>query len=71
MDYCTQNKWDCKTCSLVNYGKDCHNNPVVFGSMIIRNIPDSLRREFKACCAQEGISQQGKIVELMRDYVTK
>jgi len=41
------------------------------GSMIIRNVPESLRREFKARCAQEGISQQGKIIELMREYVVK
>lgn len=26
--YCTQNNGDCRTCSLVNYGLDCANNPV-------------------------------------------
>lgn len=26
--YCTQNNGDCITCSLVNYGLDCANNPV-------------------------------------------
>ena len=26
--YCTQNNGDCTTCSLVNYGMDCTNNPV-------------------------------------------
>lgn len=26
--YCTQNAGNCQTCSLVNYGKDCQNNPV-------------------------------------------
>lgn len=26
--YCTQNKGDCTTCSLVNYGMDCANNPI-------------------------------------------
>ena len=30
--YCTQNKGDCKTCSLVNYGRDCRNNPVEAGT---------------------------------------
>lgn len=25
-EYCTQNNGDCKTCSLVNYGRDCKNN---------------------------------------------
>lgn len=24
-EYFTQNNGDCATCSLVNYGKDCHN----------------------------------------------
>jgi len=26
--YCTQNNGDCGSCSLVNYGRDCENNPV-------------------------------------------
>jgi len=26
--YCTQNGGDCTACSLVNYGRDCRNNPV-------------------------------------------
>jgi hypothetical protein len=25
--YCVQNNGDCSTCSLVNYGRDCQNNP--------------------------------------------
>lgn len=39
------------------------------GSMIIRKVPDELRRAFKARCAAEGISQQDKIIELMAAYV--
>lgn len=27
--YCTQNDGDCKTCSLVNYGRDCMNVSLV------------------------------------------
>ena len=26
--YCTQNDGDCRTCSLVNYNRDCHNRPL-------------------------------------------
>jgi len=26
--YCTQNDGDCQSCALVNYGRDCQNNPV-------------------------------------------
>ncbi len=28
-NYCTQNNGDCSTCFLANYGRDCHNNPIV------------------------------------------
>ena len=28
-EYCSQNSFFCETCSLVNYGRDCHNNPVL------------------------------------------
>lgn len=27
--YCTQNDNDCSTCSLVSYGRDCENNPIL------------------------------------------
>jgi hypothetical protein len=30
--YCTQNNGDCSTCSLVNYNRDCCNNPIWGGS---------------------------------------
>ena len=69
-DYCTQNKGDCDTCSLVNYGRDCQNNPTT-GQMIIRQVPEALRREFKALCAREGKSMQEKIIEMMRQYVNQ
>ena len=26
--YCSQNNQDCLSCSLVNYGMDCHNNQI-------------------------------------------
>jgi len=26
--YCSQNEYSCEICSLVNYGKDCHNNSI-------------------------------------------
>lgn len=28
-NYCTQNNGDCSSCSLVNYGRDCHNNSIL------------------------------------------
>lgn len=39
------------------------------GSMIVRKVPEQLRRDFKAKCAAEGVSQQDKIIALMREYV--
>lgn len=39
--------------------------------LIVRKIPESLRRDFKSKCAADGISQQDKIIELMRQYVNQ
>lgn len=39
------------------------------GQMIIRQVPEPLRREFKSMCAREGKSMQEKIIELMREAV--
>jgi len=37
--YCTQNDGDCETCSLVNYGRDCRNNPIRdFGDYVETNV---------------------------------
>ena len=41
------------------------------GNMIVRKVPEDLRRKFKSKCAAEGISQQDKIIEMMREYVSK
>jgi plasmid stability protein len=41
------------------------------GSMIIRNIPEVLRREFKSQCASEGKSMQEKVIELIEKYTEK
>jgi hypothetical protein len=39
--------------------------------LIVRKIPESLRRDFKSRCAADGVSQQDKIIELMRGYVNQ
>ena len=49
--YCTQNDGDCKTCSLVNYGRDCRNNPLHGGPRPGAGAPkqappDATRRTF-------------------------
>lgn len=35
------------------------------GALIIRNIPDDIRRAFKAKCALLGVSQQQRVIELI------
>ena len=39
-------------------------------TLIIRNIPESIRRELKARAAKEGKSMQGLILELITRYVS-
>lgn len=41
------------------------------GSMIIRKVPEQLRRDFKARCAAEGVSMQDKILQLMAEFAAK
>jgi hypothetical protein len=40
-------------------------------AIIIRNVPELLRREFKARCASEGKSMQEIIIELIGKYTEK
>ena len=39
--------------------------------MIVRKIHESVRRDFKSKCAADGISQQDKIIELVRMYINQ
>lgn len=39
-------------------------------AIIIRNIPESVRRDLKAKAALEGKSMQGVILELIRQYIS-
>ena len=39
-------------------------------SMILRNIPESVRRELKAKAAMEGKSMQGLVLELIMKHMT-
>lgn len=42
-----------------------------FRAIMIRNVPESLRRELKAKAASEGKSLQAVLVELIEKYVGK
>lgn len=35
------------------------------GALIVRNIPEDIRRAFKAKCALDGKSQQQRVIELI------
>ena len=54
------------------YYIDSMNALVETGSMatmIIREIPDELKKEFKKACIDEDVSMNGKVIELIKDYV--
>lgn len=38
-------------------------------AIIIRNVPESVRRELKAKAAREGKSMQAVVIELIKKYV--
>jgi plasmid stability protein len=37
------------------------------GTLIVRHIPDDIRRAFKAKCAMDGKSQQQRVIELIEE----
>ena len=39
------------------------------GTMIIRNIDEELRKEFRKLCIDEDISMNRKVIELISEYV--
>lgn len=41
------------------------------GSMIIRNVPEQLRRDFKSLCVSRGKSMQEILIALMAEYTKK
>jgi plasmid stability protein len=47
------------------------SSPDPLRSIIIRNVPESVRRELKARAAKEGKTMQGVLLELIEKYVGK
>ena len=39
--------------------------------MIIRGIPEELRKQFKKLCIDEDISMNQKVINLIKDYLNK
>jgi hypothetical protein len=58
--YCTQNNGDCLTCSLVNYGRDCKNNPLTgkYPDMTAEEILNTVRADLRE--ADNTLSAEGR-----------
>lgn len=57
-DYCTQNDGNCETCSLVNYGRDCQNMPIVTTD---EQVEKALRPVVESVIQEEGLRALGLI----------
>lgn len=68
--YCTQNEGDCTTCSLVNYNRDCHNNPIKKNqrAVAVRLDPDTHKR-FSIKLIQDEMSAQEFFSNQVKKYL--
>lgn len=56
--YCTQNNGDCRTCSLVNYNRDCRNYPLTEAKVkLIFDVTPTDKAEFEVLCKQLGVTK--------------
>jgi hypothetical protein len=66
--YCTQNNGDCSTCSLVNYNRDCQNNPIATKDNYIHiRINSDLKQQAQQHAAETGRTLAGLIDWLLRE----
>lgn len=66
-NYCTQNNGNCSTCSLVNYGRDCKNNPI--RQRVVIDLPRELWRRVGILAAQTGQEKREITVEALETYL--
>ncbi len=52
-------------------GSDCTCYPDCMGTMILRRIPDELRKQFKLQCIERGTNMTEQIILFMRKEVAK
>ena len=64
--YCTQNDGDCSTCSLVNYGRDCQNNPTWGGPREGAGRPTTGRKKQNFYITDEEYEKLRKYLEELR-----
>jgi hypothetical protein len=64
--YCTQNNGDCSTCSLTNYNRDCHNNPIWGGKREGSGRPSTGRKKQSFYVTDEENDKLRKHLEQLR-----
>jgi antitoxin component of RelBE/YafQ-DinJ toxin-antitoxin module len=65
--YCTQNNGDCSSCSLVNYNRDCQNNPIATKDNYIHiRINSDLKQQAQQHAAETGRTLAGLIEWLLK-----
>lgn len=64
--YCTQNNGDCSTCGLVNYGRDCANNPLWGGPREGAGRPSTGRKKVVFYITNEENAKLRKYLEELR-----
>lgn len=57
-EYCVQNDNRCESCSLVNYGLDCMNNPVNTDIEVTLKLPQGLWVEYSLQALKMGFTGQ-------------
>ncbi len=67
--YCTQNG-NCGDCSLANYERDCHNNPVSYKRTSVR-IPEGVQKEFAKKLIDNGLSAQTFFLRKVIEYLNE
>ena len=64
--YCTQNNGDCATCSLVSYGRDCHNESIGH-----KDIRIGIRLDAETHDAIKKLAPEGNISMWIRSLIRK
>jgi hypothetical protein len=65
--YCTQNNGHCSTCALVNYNRDCQNNPVWGGAREGSGRKATGRKKKNIYVTDEEFEEVKKLIETLRE----
>lgn len=64
--YCTQNNGNCSTCSLVNYNRDCQNNPIWGGNRPGSGRPATNRKRYQFYVTDSEAEQLKQLLATLR-----